>query len=366
MSADVTDRDHLTAYRAPLTSTLWAGLYLVAGRRYDAIRLMNCALGAMAVPLVYGVGRLAFGWRAGLLAAPAMAFWPHGLFITRVLGSEPPAMALLLAYVLASLAFGRDRRPGWAIAAGVLLGLSILSRGNSLMLLPCAALWAAVQFRRSRRDQVWAASIPAIALLVVAPWTLRNYRVFGAFVLLSTGGGDVLLGGNNRVVATDPELKGYWVFATNLPEYRDALKAPDDELERDRLEYELAGRWLRENPDKVPGLLWAKFVRSWTPLLSGRSPRLFRLGILLSWGPVLPLFAAAFVPTLVASLRRGTPAWLLHLVVLHFVINTLIFYGAPRFRLAIEGVCFPIAACTALWCWDRLRGPRPAGASIGA
>jgi len=41
--------------------------------------------------------------------------------------------------------------------------------------------------------------IPLVALFMLLPWIIRNYRVLHAFVPLETGVGDVLLGSYNRV-----------------------------------------------------------------------------------------------------------------------------------------------------------------------
>jgi glucose-6-phosphate-specific signal transduction histidine kinase len=41
------------------------------------------------------------------------------------------------------------------------------------------------------------ALVVALALLTVSPWTLRNHREMGAYVLVSTNGGITLLTGNN-------------------------------------------------------------------------------------------------------------------------------------------------------------------------
>jgi len=58
-----------------------------------------------------------------------------------------------------------------------------------------------------------AVAIPLISLLTLTPWIVRNYRVFGEFIPLATEGGDTLLGGNNSVVAYNPEYYGH----QNLP-----------------------------------------------------------------------------------------------------------------------------------------------------
>lgn len=353
MSPDVLDRDHLTAYRPPGTSFLWAGLYVLVGHRYDAVRLLNCVLGAATIPVVYGIGLRAFGRWTGLLAAALFAFWPHSLFYSSELLSEAPGTLLLLAFVLACLEFGRSPGPGWAIGAGVLLGLAILVRGNPLSMLPLVLIWALVQFRG--RDRLYAGAISVLGFATLLPWSLRNAWVFGTFVLLSNGSGDVLLGGNNRVVATDSERLGYWVLPSTLPEYRGPLKETNDEVKRDRLELRLAARWLSENRELVPRLMLAKFLRSWSPLLSRRSPPMYRIAMLITWGPVLLLSTLAFIPTWVAALRQGQPSWIIHLTILHFVLNTFLFYGVVRFRYPIEGLCLILAAESVVWTWDLAR-----------
>src|SRR6185295_18999683 len=55
MSPDVTDQDHLTAYRPPGTSTYWAGCYVVFGQHYAVIRVFDCILGAASIALVFAI-----------------------------------------------------------------------------------------------------------------------------------------------------------------------------------------------------------------------------------------------------------------------------------------------------------------------
>src|ERR1700677_4611990 len=73
MSPDVTDQNHLTAYRPPGPSVLMAGVYLVAGHNYAAVRLVNCLLGVCSIFLVYRLGRRTFSELVGILAAAMYA-----------------------------------------------------------------------------------------------------------------------------------------------------------------------------------------------------------------------------------------------------------------------------------------------------
>jgi 4-amino-4-deoxy-L-arabinose transferase-like glycosyltransferase len=344
MSPDVRDQDHLTAFRPPGPSLVWAGLYRVFGRRYDVVRIGHCLVAAGTILLVYGIGRRCFDDTVGLLAAAAFAVWPISLFYSVQLLSEPLGTLWLLWYLLACLQFAA--RPTWgrAAGAGLLLGLSLLTRANTVTMLPLAVIWAIWQFRGQRQLLAMSLAIPILGIALLVPWTVRNSMVFGKFIPFSTMGGSVLLQGNNRIVVTEPKYYGYSVWDTEIPEYRAAIQAPNDEVKRDQVCRSLAIQWLKDNPDKWWFLIKAKFLRSWTPFLQPHSPRLYRLGTLLSWGPVLVLFALAFFPTLAGFLRQRHPGWLIHLTILHFTLNAEVFFGDSRYRYPIEPLCLILAA----------------------
>ena len=110
LSPDVTDQDHLTAYRPPLPSLVWAVLYRVFGHRYDVVRVCHCILGALTVVLIYGIGRQSFGESVGLMAAGVYAVYPTALLYSSELLAESLATFLFCAYLLLSLQFAQ--RPG--------------------------------------------------------------------------------------------------------------------------------------------------------------------------------------------------------------------------------------------------------------
>jgi 4-amino-4-deoxy-L-arabinose transferase-like glycosyltransferase len=347
--------DHPTAYRAPGTSVSWAALYRIFGHRYDVIRIAQCILGALTILLIYEIGYHSFDESVALLAAAIYALWPTALLYSAELGSEPLYAFLFCWFIFGVLKFAKQ--PSWrkAIAAGLLAGLAMLTRSNGVLMVMLVIPWAFWQFRREPRLLVRGLAISLIAIATIIPWTARNYAVFHAFIPFETGGGDVALGSYNRVVATDPAYYGYWVFPTSeLPEYRDQITAPNNELIRDHVEIQLALQWLRQHPEKWWYLAEMRFIRSWTPFLEARSPRLYRLGMLVSWGPVLVVFAFAFFPTAFSFLRDTHPGWIMHLGIMHFVLTALIFWGASRFRYPIEGLCIVIASAAVLWVLRRV------------
>ncbi len=351
MSPDVSNQDHLTAYRPPGTSLTWAMIYRVVGHRFDAIRLFGCILGAASVYEVFRLGRRLFTTNVGLISAAGYTIFPHAIFYSVDLGSEVGATYLFLLYLNLLLDFAD--RPNWTSAtlAGLALGLAMLYRPAFMFMIPLTILWGAWQFRKVPHSIVQASFTVVVAVTCLIPWTVRNYVVFQAFIPFSTMGGSVLLQGNNRIVAENPEFFGYNVWDTQIPEYADALRAPNDELVRDRVAGDLAKAWMKDNLEKLPLMALAKLYRGCTPFLQPKSPWHFRWGTSLSWGPVLVLFLLSVIPTLVGMLRSENPGWIIHLGLLHYVAATLIFFGYARYRHAIEPLCLVLAAVSLQYLW---------------
>lgn len=373
ISPDVKDAqgnliDHPTAYRAPATAVLWAGLYRIFGHRYGAIRIIYCFLNAIVILLVYQLGCRCFNSIVGFIAAVAYCVWPTALLYTTQLASETPYTLLFTLYLVAALRFADH--PSWfrCLWAGLLLGAAVLTRPNAVFMVALAVPWAWWQFRASPRARRLALTIPLVALATLIPWTVRNVLVLHGFIPFDTGGEDVVLGSYNRVVANDPRYYGYWVYPTSeLPEYRQQITSSNDEVLRDRVEVQLAWQWLRDHPEKWWYLVETRFRRSLTPFLEARSPRFYRVGMLVSWGPVLVLSVLAYLPTLVNFLRNKHPGWILHLGVFHFVLTALIFWGSSRFRYPVEGLCIILASAMVIWLWDKLvQRPLPSTAQAEA
>jgi hypothetical protein len=122
-------------------------------------------------------------------------------------------------------------------------------------------------------------------------------------------------------------------------------------------------QWLEENPGKWWLLLYHKFCRAWTPFLQPRVAWPLRVGGVLTWGPILILFPPAACVTLLSFLRRHHPGWLLHLGILHYVLNAIPFLGFSRYRYPIEALCIILASVSVVWLWDRFR-PQPLSTTL--
>jgi 4-amino-4-deoxy-L-arabinose transferase-like glycosyltransferase len=181
---------------SPGPPLLFAGVYLVTGGVHDgAARLVLALLGTIGIAVVYLLGRRLGGPAVGLVAAGLVAVYPAFIYSTGLLLSEPVAILLLPATVLAMLwADERDSLWAWALP-GALLGLTAVFRPEYLVFGPVLAL---IVLLRRRDPDDWRPGVAAAGILLasfallILPWTIRNYVVLDRVVPISTGGGKAL------------------------------------------------------------------------------------------------------------------------------------------------------------------------------
>lgn len=164
---------------------------------------LQCACGALLVPLTYLLARRTHGRRAGRTAAWLAALWPGGVFMSATWLAEP-LFAVGAAASLLPVAYARRRRrlPAMAVAA-LGLGLTAYLRASAL---PIAALVGlllggtlrarpAAPVRRWLTGCALAAAMVAVACVPLSPWMARNARLLGKPVPVSTNDGvNLLLG----------------------------------------------------------------------------------------------------------------------------------------------------------------------------
>jgi 4-amino-4-deoxy-L-arabinose transferase-like glycosyltransferase len=245
---------------SPGLPLLVAGVYEVTGGVHERLaRVVLALLGTLSVLFAYLLGRRlgrlltltgycrtnSASVVAGLVAAAIVAIYPALLEYQGMLMSEPLAAALLSGSVLAMLwAADRDDWARWLLP-GALLGATAMVRPEYLGV---AFLLAIVLFARAarsdwRRSLAQAAILLAGAVLVAAPWTIRNAIALDRAVPISTGGGQVLFAGTYLPSDGDPEKVGAEVVARHP-----GLFDPAD-VQRLRLEQILARLAAQRYPD---------------------------------------------------------------------------------------------------------------------
>ena len=254
------------------------------------------------------------------------------------------AVALLAAFTL-QLAVDRSaestraggRRP-WipASAAGALTGIAVLVRPAMLFFLALAFVWLLV-----RRRTALALLFVAATTLSVAPWTLRNARVHGRFVLVASEGGVTFWTGNH------PLARGEGDLAANPELKRDELRFRQAHpgLTPEQLEplyYRDALRWIADNPGQWFVLLLRKLFYTVVPVgpsYTLHSTRYWAASVL-SYLLVL-FFAVVGFRRLWLAEQRPSAVLLLGASA---VLAGLVFFPQERFRIPVIDPVLIIAA----------------------
>jgi hypothetical protein len=360
----VLEERRLLAFRAPLLPAVLAPVHFVSGGSPAALRWACVLLGALAAPLAFGVAERITGRRAAWYAGVAVALWPsHAWLSARVL-SEPLDSVLLLA--------GADLlvRKRW-IPGGAAFGLAVLCRPGGLIASFLAVFEGACSEERGRRLRPFLISLLAMAA-VVTPWVVRNQKVLGR-PLLVTSTGVTLYGGNCRA-ALEHEFPGKWVTPEMAREWPDpgldestsrellrrgdqsvklfARPDPDlgmygwsylDEERSDARFSSLAWGFIERSPADAARLALWKVVRFLDPDTHSDKgdSRLKSILGWISWGPALLLVLLA----LWKGRRLKEPEWRLGLaLLLGHLLAAVIAYGDARMRAPIEPALLALLA----------------------
>lgn len=170
-------------------------LYSVFGHHLPVVWFFQALLHTITALFLFLIASRLFGpkgERVGLIAAALYLFCIDLL--------QMPAMTMtetlyLFSLSLTTYVFVRFYQSStWLLAAllGIVGGLSVMIRPTALLFL--AAVAAAVFFKREFLKTV---VVLLCAVLVIAPWTIRNYLVYDQFILTTAAGGYGLWLGNN-------------------------------------------------------------------------------------------------------------------------------------------------------------------------
>ncbi|MBM3320494.1 MAG: glycosyltransferase family 39 protein [Candidatus Eisenbacteria bacterium] len=339
--------DAASTWWSPAYPLLLAACRIVApGAPYLLVSIVQALLLAAVPVLIFHMGRSLFDERAAWIAALLAAVHPPLLGYAALMQTAAlEIFALTLSLALATRvlretpaigeAAGSPSRGGRdAFLAGLFLALASLTRGPALALLILAPIaWLAAGIP-ARRALALSGFLFLGALLLIGPWTARNYRVRGEFVLISSKGGWNLFRGNN------PSNTPFAPFDNKRaiqPDLRSKLMEMN-EVEGDRALRRLALDYIRAQPEdafrnmlgRVKQLVWfnEEFGRSsgYASLLR----RITRPVYMTAW-PLLLAFGALGIAWTRRSWRRlliyyGTIATIAGVILLTYFENR---YRAP-------------------------------------
>ncbi len=345
-----------TAYLPPAFPYLLAFVDVLDGHRTPAApavepaRLLGAVLGTVAVGLVGLVALEAFGASVGLIALAIAAVYPVFIELSGTVYPENLLIGLILGAVWAGLRARHAERPyGWIAGAGLLGGLATLTRENGavvvLALLPL--VWGV------RRSLAAPALLLGVAVLTVAPWTIRNAVVLHHFIPVSDQDGLLLAGTYNAVSAHGRRVPYDRVDYKAVPDDAGLYYLTAPHVTEPELSHHLrdaAGHYILHHPgapfavayDNTRRLLELEGSFAWHASAEeiGVSRGTAQIGVASFWLLLLIAIAGAFT-----RLARGAPRWLWAVPVLLYLSVVFINGETPRLRAPIDPFLIMLAAC---------------------
>ena len=342
------------------------GVYPIIARIIQAI-----VTGIFQTWFTWLIGRRLFGQTVGLIASAVSAVYIYFFYYAGGLVTEPFYIVSILwtfdaAFRIVHRSRDNQRYPLWQdwFELGLAIGLTVLFRQLFLLFIPFLFLWVWWNFEERQSKEPKAGylgkhnfHVPAlkglllvglVIVLMILPWTIRNYQVFDTFVLLNTNAGFAFYWSNHPIHGT------HFMPLLSVPgQSYQSLIPPDllvlNEGKLDKALLQEGIRIVLSDPVRYALLSFSRieeYIRFWPSKDSSLLSNISRVG---SFGILLPFMLFGLWSS---SLRLRNPSYQgqrseLFLIYLFFVVYTLIHllsWTLIRYRLPIDGFLVIFAA----------------------
>ncbi len=333
----------------PFYAVFLACIYALSPSGPALAVLVQALLEGASIVLISYIGKSTSSPRAGLLAAGLYAFYGMAVFYTGLLLA--PILAIFLSLATMALLL-RHRETGqcnllpWA---GLIFGLLILTRTNTVLFTPLLLSWPILT---SLPRLQWRSALMGVLLLALGmglPLVLNSVRTLhfhGALDPFSAQGGINFYIGNN------PDAEGIIMSPHGIPTLPVSQVQSAIELARERTgrpldAFEASDYWLGQGlnylvtqPRDALALYLNKLVLFWRKEeitlninyeLSRELVPVLKWFPLLSFGMVAPMALGGFLP----ALRGLRKSFLVPAYTLAFMASVLLFFVSDRYRLPV-------------------------------
>ncbi len=342
-------------HQDPLYAYFLALCYKIFGHDYTSVRFVQAVLDTGTVAFIYVLGN-AIAPGVGMVAAALAAFYAPMIYYVGLLDKTTLTLFLIsMSLALFSVALKRQNR--WLFAAtGITLGLSVLTRGNFLLVGIALGLWLSISSDyQTFRDNLLSAGTLLIGLsAIIGIVSLRNYAVGREFVLVTTNVG------LNFAIGNNPSGSGGYVeppFIRGIPEHEfsDSKAFAESQLgKRIPRDSEVSSffigqgiRFITQKPWQWLRLMGKKiflFLNS-LEISETYSFNYFKalhpgiLGLTISFGLLAPLGICG----LLAVSKNPNARWLLVTGAI-YALSVIVFFVTSRYRIPIILILIPTAA----------------------
>jgi 4-amino-4-deoxy-L-arabinose transferase-like glycosyltransferase len=350
-------QDRPTAFRPPLYPLLLAPWTGGAGLTRAEIGSLHVLLGLATLLATIAVARRwGLSWRQQIAALALVALDPILLYQSTFVMTETLAtlLAVLVLWTLPHAVPPEGTPPQFVrrgLAAGVALGLAMLCRPTFLLWLPGILVGFARADGKLRQRSLAAAGCLVGLVLVLAPWTVRNWYLFGKPIFATTHGGYTLWLANNEYLyeywRTGPHDSVWEATPIDNEQAQIAREVGGDEVAADRVAYARAWESMRRDPEMFFRGCLDRWRQLWQPLphrLTVPEPAAHRTArwLIAAW------YGGLYLLALLGAYRIGwrwtRPPWIWGLTLLLAITVAHTFYWS---NMRMRAPLIPVVALVA-------------------
>ncbi len=258
----------LTSSHAPLYPYFLAFFYHFGQKSwiYFIIQLIQVFLSSITIIILYRIAALLFDRTVALCTAIGVSVYPPFVYYCAKL-VPTTVFIFLLSLTLLLVLEHRKNDITYIVSSGIAFGLSLLCDPLAFALFPALIVWYFIQ-RKIPLGNILL--LMFISLVLLVPWTVRNYSVHGQIVPVTTQFGiNFWIGNNPHATGTDyykvysPE-KGLFILMTETlsNDTKQQLESMS-EVERSQFFFKQGLKFIRYSPGKFLTLLFKKAYIYW-------------------------------------------------------------------------------------------------------
>jgi 4-amino-4-deoxy-L-arabinose transferase-like glycosyltransferase len=321
---------HPTAWRGPSYVLFLAGLYFAFGHGLAAPLLVQVAMELATCLLLLHLARRWFHREAVAITVVAFyAVYPPFIQMAAALLPEALTNLTVVASIAAFQSYLDHRRPRMLAVCALVVALCAL---NKPQLAPLTVLLPALFLRELGRAQALrvASVLVVAAVIVMAPWFIRNAVVFRTFLPGVSSGGIALWGGSGPINGKTIGGLDHEAVSDSLRTFLGSM----DEIEMNRWLTKDALRVIVSDPAAYARLSVRKVFRLWLNVGFDRPPSKASIAV--------AIFNAVLFLLVFFGARRGQPApgatrlmlgLVIYWTVIHLPFFTVLRYALPCIAL---------------------------------
>jgi 4-amino-4-deoxy-L-arabinose transferase-like glycosyltransferase len=338
-----------TADKPPLYPLALALETKLGGGGVDAHRYLGALLGTATIVMLGLLARHLGGNALGLLVAALGALNPQLWVVDSQMLSETLYGPLLVLVLL--LAYRLREQPSLrrGAALGAALGLATLTRPEGIaigVLIGLVLLW-----KQRRLALPGVAMAAAVCVLLIAPWSIRNWIVFDRPVFLSQQSAENVGGANCDAAYYGRDI-GLWRVDCLKP----VLPLSLNEAVRVAAVKKTGTEYIKDHLARVPVVVLARIGRSWGFF----RPHTATLERVVGW----VLLVLALIGGWVAARRRGVAVGILLVPAVVVTLTSAAQFGWLRYRYSTNLAFLVLAGFAVLAAYDWARARPGRGAAV--